>query len=367
MAPIRLIMVGGFLGAGKTTLIKAAARALSQRGLRVGIITNDQAPNLADTGLLKMAGFGVDEVSGGCFCCNFEELEKAWERVIERENPQVIIGEPVGSCTDISATVFQPIKKMYAERFDPAPFTVLADPRRLAEALGPAGESSLPENVLYIYQRQLEEADLIVINKVDLISPDDQMTLRAALAQRLPGTPVLTMSALRGDGVAHWRAQLERLGRGGGHLTSVDYQLYAEGEAALGWLNASAELRAGEASFDWGALAGELMEQLVAACREQGAEVAHLKLHLAAGAGAVQANLTSCREQPRVQVHGQPAGAQAHLIVNARCAMDPDLLREMVTSALAAAARDQVSYTITTLESFKPSPPKPTHHFSEVV
>lgn len=367
MAPIRLIMVGGFLGAGKTTLIGAAAQVLSERGLKVGIITNDQAPNLADTGLLQMAGFGVDEVSGGCFCCNFGELEKAWERVIERENPQVIIGEPVGSCTDISATVFQPIKKMYAERFDPAPFSVLTDPRRLAEALSPEGAASLPANVLYIFQRQLEEADLIVINKVDLISPEEQVTLRAALAQRMPETPVLTMSALRGDGVAHWLAQLDKLGRGGAHLTSVDYKVYAEGEASLGWLNASAELQAGDASFDWAGLAARLMDELTAACREQGTEVAHLKLHLQAGPGAVQANLTSCREEPRLQVHGQPGGAQAHLIVNARCAMDPDHLREMVTSALEAAASGRVAYSITTLESFKPSPPQPTHYFGQVV
>ena len=50
--PIPLVIVGGFLGAGKTTLLWQAARRLTAKGLRVGLITNDQAPDLVDTGLL---------------------------------------------------------------------------------------------------------------------------------------------------------------------------------------------------------------------------------------------------------------------------------------------------------------------------
>jgi G3E family GTPase len=53
MATIRLILVGGFLGAGKTTLLHGAATRLVTRGFRVGLITNDQAPDLVDTRLLR--------------------------------------------------------------------------------------------------------------------------------------------------------------------------------------------------------------------------------------------------------------------------------------------------------------------------
>ncbi len=366
MSAIRMILVGGFLGAGKTTLIARAAEHFAEQGLRVGLITNDQAPNLADTGLLQQAGFGVDEVSGGCFCCHFDELVEAWDRVIEREDPQVIIGEPVGSCTDVSATVFQPIKKDFADKFDLAPLSVLCDPRRLAEALDPAISATLPVNVLYIYLKQLEEADLIVINKVDLISPDDQVTLRAALTQRFPETPVLSMSALRGDGVESWLKELERLGRGGGRITEVDYDVYAEGEAALGWLNASVELRAADAR-DWQPFAARLMDSLVAGCRERQAEVAHMKIHLTAGAGSLGANLTSCRDEPRLQTRGEPKGPEAHLVINARCPLDPEDLRHMVEQGLRDAAGGEVDYRVTTLESFRPARPEPTHRYGEVV
>jgi len=70
----RIFFVGGFLGAGKTTLLWKAAQLLAQRGKRVGLITNDQAPDLVDTRLLAEKGHVVREVAGSCFCCNFNGL-----------------------------------------------------------------------------------------------------------------------------------------------------------------------------------------------------------------------------------------------------------------------------------------------------
>ena len=60
----RLIITGGFLGAGKTTLIWDVAQRLMAKGLRVGLITNDQAPELVDSRLLKQANLQVQEVAG---------------------------------------------------------------------------------------------------------------------------------------------------------------------------------------------------------------------------------------------------------------------------------------------------------------
>ena len=73
----KLIFVGGFLGAGKTTLLYEITRMLKDSGKTVGIITNDQAPDLADTSLLKHTFVNVAEVAGSCFCCDFKGLRKA--------------------------------------------------------------------------------------------------------------------------------------------------------------------------------------------------------------------------------------------------------------------------------------------------
>jgi G3E family GTPase len=110
--PVRIVLLGGFLGAGKTTAIARLARCFQDRGLKVGIITNDQADELVDTLTLQSQGFAVDQVAGACFCCHFNALTHSAAALLERESPQVILAEPVGSCTDLVATVIRPLLKM---------------------------------------------------------------------------------------------------------------------------------------------------------------------------------------------------------------------------------------------------------------
>ena len=70
-------MVGGFLGAGKTTAILRLAEMLRDDGQRVGLITNDQSVNLVDTAMLAAHGFPVEEITGGCFCCRWARTSTA--------------------------------------------------------------------------------------------------------------------------------------------------------------------------------------------------------------------------------------------------------------------------------------------------
>ncbi|HXR40234.1 MAG TPA: GTP-binding protein, partial [Terracidiphilus sp.] len=97
------MIVGGFLGAGKTSLILAAARELELRGLRCAVILNDQSDELVDTHHADAQGLLAREVTGGCFCCKFSRLIEVIED-LQATSPDVIFAEPVGSCTDISAT-----------------------------------------------------------------------------------------------------------------------------------------------------------------------------------------------------------------------------------------------------------------------
>ncbi|MDY0170392.1 MAG: GTP-binding protein [Thermoguttaceae bacterium] len=197
MPKIPVILVGGFLGAGKTTLIQAATEKLAAQGKRVGIVTNDQAANLVDTATLARPGLPIQEVSGGCFCCHFDDLVGAMDRLVEADAPDVLIGEPVGSCTDLSATVLQPMKQLLADRYEAAPFSVLVDATRLQDALGKGDGHRFPKNVIYIYRKQLEEADVIVLNKADLLLGCEVARLEDSLRREFPQAMVMTISALR--------------------------------------------------------------------------------------------------------------------------------------------------------------------------
>jgi G3E family GTPase len=362
---VRMVLVGGFLGAGKTTLLAQAARRLVDQGRRVGIITNDQAANLVDTGILRQGGFGVGEVAGGCFCCRFSDFVAASDQLLNDLHPDVLFGEPVGSCTDLSATVLQPLKQLYAEWFRLAPFTVVTDPGRLEEALD-AGATAFPDTVVYIFRKQLEEADVIVLNKTDLLSPGEISALKRKVAKEYPGTPLLCVSALRGDGVDEWLSFVLKAPKAGMRMAEVDYDKYAEGEAALGWLNCTAQLRAA-APTDWREFCAGFIERVREGLRGRVAEIAHLKLLLNTAGGSVQANLTSSRGDPLFQgtVQGEPR--EALLIVNARVRAEPEELQAVIENALATGPQKDVAVDILTMASFKPGRPKPTHRYSEIV
>ncbi|MFT5435088.1 MAG: G3E family GTPase, partial [Myxococcota bacterium] len=118
---MRVHVIGGFLGAGKTTAIGALARYYAERGERVAIVTNDQGHALVDTAALvdvlasksgsgsqERRTTGVTEIGGGCFCCRFPELEDGLVAAAG-QGATVALAEAVGSCTDLVATVLSPL------------------------------------------------------------------------------------------------------------------------------------------------------------------------------------------------------------------------------------------------------------------
>src|SRR5437588_9391754 len=165
MSHLRFIMVGGFLGAGKTTTLARLARHYTDLGLKVGLVTNDQAQDLVDTHSLREQGFPVEEVAGACFCCKFDDLLTKVGSLESTQHPDVILAEPVGSCTDLVATVVQPLKDLYGARFSVAPYPVLFKPSHGLRIF--KGEGGFSPKAAYIFRKQLEEADAIVLNRLD--------------------------------------------------------------------------------------------------------------------------------------------------------------------------------------------------------
>lgn len=372
MPTTRVILVGGFLGAGKTTLLSQAAKRLASRGKRVGLIANDQAADLVDTEILRATGSQVEEVAGGCFCCRFPDMIGAMERLVGESGADVLIGEPVGSCTDLSATVMQPLKELHGQKFEIAPFSVLIDVKqvralaRLRQAAEPAQSPRFPDNVLYIYEKQLEEADLIVLNKTDLLSQSELAELKASLSERFPDTPLVAVSALTGDGVDAWLDFVGQRQAAGGKIAEVDYDTYAAGEAALGWMNASARLQ-GRRDIDWKSFAGDLLEAIRGKLRAQSAEIAHLKLSLMADGDSVVGNVTSNDGPVSVRGDIAPQQHQVSLLINARVHVNPESLRETVEKLLATMGSDRLEATITNMRSFFPGRPEPIFRYKSVV
>jgi Ni2+-binding GTPase involved in maturation of urease and hydrogenase len=367
MPHIRFVMVGGFLGAGKTTLIARLAKHYQARGLRVGVVTNDQAQDLVDTNNLRAQGLSVEEVPGACFCCNFNELIAKAGRLEERDRPDVILAEPVGSCTDLVATVVQPLKALFRERFTIAPYAVLCKPSHGLRILGGDGGGFSPK-AAYIFRKQLEEADAIVINRIDELPAADVEELARRIGADFPGVPILRLSAKTGQGFDALPALLDQDGAFGHKILDIDYDTYADGEAELGWLNCSAAVTP-SCPLALDDLLTDFVDRLRQTLAGRGGEVAHLKVIGLTGGGFGVANLVSSRTAGELSV---PSGRQTDeaidVIVNARVAMDPELLRADVEAALADACQArEATLDVRQVRSLRPGRPVPTHRYAAAV
>jgi Ni2+-binding GTPase involved in maturation of urease and hydrogenase len=364
MSNTRFIMIGGFLGAGKTTTVARLARHYTDRGLRVGIVTNDQAADLVDTNSLRSQGYQVGEVAGACFCCNFNELTATVERIGRDNRPDVILAEPVGSCTDLVATVIRPLVEVYDEPIDVAPYGVILKPSHGARILRNAANAGFSPKAAYIFKKQIEEADFVIVNRIDELSAAEVQELADLLGQQYPGRPILRMSARTAEGFPALCEFLEQRGGFGRRVMELDYDVYAEGEAELGWLNANVRLSAA-APFPLDDLLLEIIGRLQGALAARGAETAHLKtIGLWEGFYGV-ANLVSSFTAPELSLPSNCRVQQAQLVVNARVAIDPAELETLVRGVIAeAAAAQKATAEIVTVQSFRPGRPVPTHRIS---
>lgn len=338
-----LVIVGGFLGAGKTTLILAAARLLAGRGIRSAIILNDQGESLVDTELARSSGFHAGEVTGGCFCCRFSDLIRIAEQ-LRAHSPTVIFAEPVGTCTDLSATILQPIQQNYSNAFQLAPLTLLVDPHRAQQLQDP--------DIAFLFQKQLEEADLVCFTKSDLY-PEPP---------RLAGVSARQISARTGRGVAAWLDEIMsgRLALGG-TILEIDYARYAQAEAALAWLNAEADFTC-DPPLSPAMLLGPLLDRLDRELTRANIPIVHLKALDRTPAGSLKAALCANGEEPSVEGALDASSAINHrLLINLRAAGRPEPVRAIVESALESLPGRMSGRRI---QCFSPAAPKPEHRIT---
>jgi G3E family GTPase len=337
--------------------LSAAARLC---GGNIARITNDQASNLVDTAELRRGTAAVREIAGSCFCCGFEALAS---HAVDLRNggAEAVLAEPVGSCTDLVATVIRPFEARYGDDFAIAPLSVVVDPRRLERIVFNPRRRNLHGSAAYIYVKQLEEADVIVLNKIDTIDAATRDRLVRGLETRFPHARVRCTSARTGWGVSAWLELLEDQTLRRGRALDLDYDRYAEGEAILGWLNAAGSVTA-ETPQDWGEWLAGFMETVRSACAARRMPVGHVKALVRVGEEQSVVNLTSSAGE--VVARGTvPASTRAEVILNARVQTAPDDLERLVRAASEHASR--VTVHLDELRCFSPPRPVPTYRLAD--
>lgn len=360
---ITFIPLTGFLGAGKTTTMIAAALALQDRGHRVAVITNDQGTELVDSRLARDALGSAAEVTGGCFCCRFEDLAAAIAVRVSQDGIDTVIAEAVGSCTDLQATVVRPLRLYYGDTVAVTPLTTVLDPMR-HQAFERAAQRGEPESDLsYLFRQQLSEADVIAVNKLDLVPAARAADITALLRARYPSAAVVGYSAATGDGIGELLGAWNGPASNHGVDLGVDYDRYAAAEAQLAWLNQEIGLAAGPAPFDPAGWARTVLEHLSGWAASAGAVVGHAKITVETpGGGLAKLSLVCAGEAPVLDRAGPGQAQRATALINARVATGPQSLDEAVAEAVAAAG---VAHRVTSsgvpAAAFQPGYPTPVH------
>lgn len=184
------IIIGGFLGSGKTTTVINVGKELAERGNTVAIIVNEIGEVGIDGDLISKYGLDTKEITNGCICCTLKiNMKTTLTELYNSYNPDYILVEPSGIA--FPNLIKKELELMaFGEKLQVAPLVTLIDGSRFKDIM---------KSVKVYALRQIEDAEILAINKTDLIEPIRVPILEESVQQLNPEAKVIKMSSKKGD------------------------------------------------------------------------------------------------------------------------------------------------------------------------
>ncbi|GDX81154.1 cobalamin biosynthesis protein CobW [Deltaproteobacteria bacterium] len=183
-ARVPVLVVGGFLGSGKTTLVRHLLADAQARGLRMAVISNEFGELGIDAALLGEGASRMVELAGGCVCCSLSDaLVDTLMELRTKVNPDRIVIEASGVALPFDAQLHlyrPPVRDWVGDEA----CVVVVDAER-------AGEADP------LFAEQVQSADLVILSKIDLVDARALAAARARVAELAPEAPIL--EAIRGN------------------------------------------------------------------------------------------------------------------------------------------------------------------------
>ncbi|MGB9938573.1 CobW family GTP-binding protein [Methanosarcina sp.] len=192
---MKVMIIGGFLGSGKTTTILRISRRLSNAGKRTAIIVNEIGEIGLDGDILTSPGIVTEELTSGCICCTLRiSMQYTLQTLEEEFAPDIVIIEPTGIA--FPGQIREEIETMGLSELSFAPVVTLVDPGRFGTEA-----KEIPRFI----ENQIKEAEILCINKIDITPAETVLAAEKMLHEINPEARILKFSAKHED------EQFERL------------------------------------------------------------------------------------------------------------------------------------------------------------
>ncbi len=337
----KYVVTSGFLGAGKTTSMIAFARNINKRKLgTAGILVDDLgANNIVDANTTESSGVITLDISGDCICYQHENLVDKLHQ-LESLGSNVIFSDIPGLGIGALDNVYLQLNEKEPGEFDLMPFLCIIDPERIRMVMPEEADLNLPDELKFLLNAQMAEADLIVLNKIDTVSAEKKEEIIGFVKDRYPDTPVLAMSALTGEGVDEVVDHLLSNKAAAVHR-DIGYgsEEFIAAESLLCWYNRRSffEQREGK-NLDYNQVITDLFEAIRDGLKKAGANVPHLKMFASDGAeqnaDVFKASLIGVDYGIEYTSKLKSEYTALSLIINARAAADADVMADIVADAV---------------------------------
>jgi G3E family GTPase len=192
---MKIVLIAGYLGSGKTTLIIAMSQRVAEAGMKVAILVNDVGSVPVDGKVLEKYGMVVKDIGGGCICCQVAgTMLKTLEMLAKGPNPDLIIIEPTGIAVpgSIRQTVLLNAKTTGAVL---GPTIVLFDTTRTEKLL-------TYDTLKRLVQTQIGDADIVVLSKIDQSSTEAATHAEKAVRLMNQAAEIVRLSTVTGEGLS---------------------------------------------------------------------------------------------------------------------------------------------------------------------
>ena len=314
----------------------ALAEHMNKTFGETAIIANDLGANLVDTNLTQTSGCTVAEIASGCICYQMDNTVDQIRRLRDKDGAVFVMSDIPGCGVGALDHVYHRLATDNADEFTLSPFTVVVDPERLRMIMPERADINLPEELVYLLKLQLEEADLVVLNKADLLAPEDVERYVDFLHAACPDIPVMVISALERTGIEELAEFIATHETALKNFSVRNNQEFADAEAKLTWYNRRLYLKTNDGGkIDCNAVVDDLIESIRMGLIEKKRNVPHLKTFATSGNGDFnKASLIGVDYDVEYAQQFLRPHKNLRMIVNARAVCESRPLARLMDDAL---------------------------------